>query len=138
VAPRVSIMRHAPRTRTVTGQRPRSARPFRQSNERPSHPPDPLTRGPDASVTRLALGAPVRRPCPACPRPCSLFLIGTVDQNRTIGITPYPFACNFVKETLGFLVINLLSCSLARRPLYSCRQTPSLFINHRFRPSFVF
>jgi hypothetical protein len=75
MAPRVSIacVHSTPEPSPVIG--PRSAGPFYQFDPRPSHPPDPLTRGLDASVTHLALGPPVRLPRFARPCPRSMFLI---------------------------------------------------------------
>jgi hypothetical protein len=64
--------------------------PLYQSDLRPSHPPDPLARGLDASVTRLALGPPVRRPRSTRSRPCSLFLIWAVDRKSNGQYSPVP------------------------------------------------
>jgi hypothetical protein len=37
-----------------------------------------------------------------------------------------PLRGGFAKETLGFLKTNPSSLCFARRPLYSCKQTPDL------------
>jgi hypothetical protein len=58
--------------------------------------------------------------------------------DRAVKVPLYPFACKFAKETLGFLRINPLSYSLARKPLFSYKQTPDFFNNHRIGPNFVF
>jgi hypothetical protein len=49
-----------------------------------------------------------------------------------------PSRGRIAKETLDFLRINLSSLGFARRPLYFCRKTPNLLVNHRIIPSFVF
>jgi hypothetical protein len=66
------------------------------------------------------------------------FYSGSLIRDQTVGTAPYPFSCNFVKETIAFPGINRPSFSFARRPLVSCKQTPNLLINHRFRLNFVF
>jgi hypothetical protein len=53
------------------------------------------------------------------------FYSGSLIRDRTVGTASYPFSCNFVKETIAFQGINLLSFSFVRRPLVSCKQTPT-------------
>jgi hypothetical protein len=44
--------------------------------------------------------------------------------------TGTPLLGLFIKETPGFLEINMASCFLAPEPLVSCRDTPRLYFNH--------
>jgi hypothetical protein len=95
------------------------------------------TSGSDQSV--LLPTSVTDRPSPlVSARPLAGSVLGRWSGIRWSREPDTPSRGKIVKETPSFLKINPSSLSFAHRPLSSCRQTPNLLINYRFRPNFVF
>jgi hypothetical protein len=103
--------------------------PFYQFDLRPSHPPNPLARGPDASATRLTLAPPVRSPRSARPRPRSLFLIWAIYKRSDGQYSPVPLRMvKLLKKPSVFRESTRRAWVLRAGPWILIKKTPDFLI----------